>query len=57
MCTRQYLAYASISQKILDVIPADMPTMDYATRGKVHNYQVVLLGLLVLVAISNTIHI
>lgn len=46
-----------MSQKILDVIPADMPTMDYATRGKVHNYQVVPPESLVLVAISNTRHI
>ncbi|KIM42888.1 hypothetical protein M413DRAFT_26859 [Hebeloma cylindrosporum] len=27
-------------QKILDVIPADMPGMDYATRSLVHDYQV-----------------
>ena len=30
----------SYIQKILDVIPADMPGMDYATRTLVHGYQV-----------------
>jgi hypothetical protein len=29
-----------IEQKVLDVVPADLPDMDYATSQLVHGYQV-----------------